>query len=157
MYLKSVWRTFNWFWSLTSHLQIRPSARRLEITFLSCIMPLPLSQRKKCFTARKHEEVICCLRAWSICCSLFLCMAGSRMMFFSRWFQYFVFMAKWPNWFNVRAWLEPPRKAKGGNFKGHEDWESNQEPLLTQAAAVSGQLKGEAFGFVPIVSFFLKN
>ncbi len=51
----------------------------------------------------------------------------------------------------------PPRKAKGGNFKGHEDWESNQEPLLTQAAAVSGQLKGEAFGFVPIVSFFLKN
>ncbi len=84
--LKSLWGTIIWSWSslnlrltvcLTSclHEQMRPLARRLEITVLYFIVfASGVSRAGKHFTAHRWEEMICCLWACSIHCSLFYCL-----------------------------------------------------------------------------------
>ncbi len=85
------------------HQQMRPSARRLEIIILSFTKPLPglLSQLKH-FMARRPEETICCLQAWSIRCSLFCHLWLVAGGYFS--LDNFNILCAWPNWFSANKW-----------------------------------------------------
>ncbi len=69
--VKSLQVTFHWLWCLTSYLHQRADWRSLSCLLQSLWPDRSVSRNAtERFTAHRPEE-ICCLRAWSIRCSLF--------------------------------------------------------------------------------------